>query len=289
MTSKGYDFSIGGPARVWETLQRRSTASRAGLNTGDLLQLSDLYADIGSFYEVVMCKTIPQEVTRDAFPDHYLAWQWFISNYPASPKWQLEALILADLPLKIIVKETHGKISPLVIDVYRRAFFNIEKEQKESPGWMHQHVWSPGMSSSSNLYFYDFIYKIAALYGGSRILRAISEPKTLGKDTRKWIADIVDDCRARYMLNVGNMYAKLDDMNKVIVTESIQKEWAALREATGPSNNVTDVSMDLLIKAVGQTAQLLDKNANRPNRQTFLSAKYDDSEIKLNNGGAPNE
>lgn len=273
-------YEEGGPDFVWASLKARDALKREGKTTGELFTLPDLYADIAAFYDVITCRDIPQEVVNQAFPDHYKAWQWYLSSYPSSQKWYVEALLLTDLPLADIVKKLGPDVSPLTVDVYKRAFFNISEEKKKSLGWMRQYIWVPSMSHMTNLYYYDFIYKAAAVYGSPYLLETLLSPEELPPASLQWAQRLVRDTRAKHMLTSGNVYTNLSADNEILVQENIVKAWDSVKEVESTTTSITDEAMTKLIEAVGNTAKLLS-DTSAVNKETFQSAKYSDADIKL--------
>ena len=122
---KALGFETGGPSFVWRAMQNLEQLKKQGRETAELFDLPSVYDDIASFYTLATNRDVPQEIVNDAFPDHYMAWKWFLSTYPSSPRWYLEALLLTDLSLAEIANKVGYSISPLVVDIYKRAFFNI--------------------------------------------------------------------------------------------------------------------------------------------------------------------
>lgn len=271
-----------GPDFVWASLRDKSALKKEGKATTSLYELPDIYADIESFFNVLQNKDIPQEVILHAFPDHYKAWQWYISSYPSSQKWYLEALLLTDLPLYKIVEKLGESDSALAVDVYKRAFFNVPDEYKKNLGWMRRHIWVPSMLHTSNLYYYDFIYKSAAVYGSVYLLDTLISPEALPPATLAWTQQMVRDTRAKHMLTSGNMYTNLNTDNNIIVQENIVRYWDSVnKETQSTSANITDDAMHRLIEAVGNTAKLLSSGPSDTNIETFNSVKYSDADIKL--------
>ena len=277
---KALGFETGGPSFVWRAMQNLEQLKKQGRETAELFDLPPVYDDIASFYALATNRDVPQEIVNDAFPDHYMAWKWFLSTYPSSPRWYLEALLLTDLSLAEIANKVGYSISPLVVDIYKRAFFNITAEHKNNLGWMRQYIWVPGMTHQSSLFYYDFIYKLAAVYSGIKTIDMLITPEELSTESKKWIRQIISDYRDRYMLTSGNMYANLNIDNQVVVQEAISKEWAELTKASETSSTLTDDAMRLLVDAVGKSAVLLNKSDQLAPIETFQSLKYADDEIK---------
>lgn len=275
-------YEEGGPDFIWNALKAREVLRKEGKSTAELFELPSIYKDIESFHECITCRDIPQEVVNHAFPDHYRAWQWYLSAYPSSPRWYLEALLLSDLSLYEISKKLGDEELTLSIDVYKRAFFNVSKDKRNNLGWMRQYIWVPGMSHITNLYYYDFIYKAAAVYGSVYLLDSLISPDVLSPAALSWAQQMVRDTRARYMLTSGNTYINLNTDNDIIVQENIMRSWDAVNKETASSSaNITDDAMTRLIEAVGNTAKLLSSGASNKNTETFNSAKYSDADIKL--------
>lgn len=271
-----------GPDFVWASLRDKSALKRDGKATSDFYELPEIYSDIASFFDVINNRDIPQEVILHAFPDHYKAWQWYISSYPSSQKWYLEALLLTDLPLYKIVEKLGETDAALAVDVYKRAFFNIPTEYKNNLGWMRSHIWVPSMLHTSNLYYYDFIYKAAAVYGSVYLLDTLISPEALPPATLAWTQQMVRDNRTKHMLTSGNIYTTLNTDNEIVVQENIVRYWDTInKETQSTSANITDDAMNRLIEAVGNTAKLLSSGASDTTIETFNSAKYSDADIKL--------
>ena len=270
----------GGPDHVWAFLKEKDAIKKSGKTTDELFELPEAYSDIASFYDVITCRDIPQEVVREAFPDHYKAWQWYLSSYPSSTRWYLEALLLTDLPLAEIVKKLGTEVSTLAVDVYKRAFFNVTKEKKDNLGWMRQYIWVPSMSHLTNLYYYDFVYKSAAVYGSVYLLDSLLSPAELPPAALAWAQKMVRDTRTKHMLTSGNIYTNLSADAEIIVQENIVKAWDSVKEVESTTTSITDDAMTKLIEAVGNTAKLLSDNTEIK-RETFNSAKYSDADIKL--------
>ena len=275
-------FENGGPDYVWSSLKALDDLRRSGKATHELFRFPEAYSDIRSFYDVITCRDIPQEVVNHAFPDHYKAWQWYLSSYPSSPRWYLEALLLTGLSLKDVAEKLGETVSPLSVDVYKRAFFNIPEDKRNNLGWMRQHVWVPSMSHVTNLYYYDFIYKAAAAYGSVYLLDSLISPSALPPASLAWVQQMVRDTRTKHMLTSGNIYTNLSTETDMLVQENIVKSWDAVnKEAESSTANITDDAMTRLIEAVGNTAKLLSSDGSSTLREDFRSAKYSDADIKL--------
>lgn len=273
-------YESGGPDFVWASLKERDAIKRSGKATDELFVSPEEYSDIASFYDVISCRDIPQEVVREAFPDHYKAWQWYLSSYPSSSRWYLEALLLTSLSLSEIVKKLGTGISTLAVDVYKRAFFNVSEEKKHNIGWMRQYVWVPSMSHVTNLYYYDFVYKAAAVYGSVYLLDSLLTPEALSPAAVRWIQSLVKDTRTKHMLTSGNIYTNLSADAEIIIQENIVKAWDSVKNTESTTTSITDDAMGKLIEAVGTTAKLLS-NTDEVKTETFKSAKYSDADIKL--------
>ena len=147
---------------------------------------------------------------------------------------------------------------------------------------MRQYVWIPAMSHVTNLYYYDFIYKSAAVYGSVYLLDTLIKPETLPPASLAWAQQMVRDTRTKYMLTSGNVYTNLNTDNDIVVQENIVKSWDAVsKEAESSTANITDDAMTRLIEAVGNTAKLLSAGNTNNTREPFQSVKYSDTDIKL--------
>lgn len=277
---KALGFEKGGPSFVWRSLQNSEQIKKQGRETAELFTLPAVYDDIASFYSLATNRDIPQEVVNDAFPEHFIAWKWFLSTYPSSQRWYLEALLLTDLSCTDIAYKIGDDVSPLVVDIYRRAFFNVTPSCKDNIGWMRQYVWVPGMTHQSTLFYYDFIYKLAAFYSGPVTLDMLSSPQDLSAEHKQWIRKVISDYRDKYVLTSGNMYANLNIDNQVVIHETISKEWAEIAKASENTSTLTDDAMRLLVDAVGKSAVLLNKGAKLDSVENFQSLMYSDDEIK---------
>ena len=90
-----YQQIIEGPAKTWRLVQKRAAIRRRG-DDPDICKISQEDSDIESFYKVMTDRTIPQEVVEMSYPDHYRAMRWYLTNAPSSPRWHIEAWLLAD-------------------------------------------------------------------------------------------------------------------------------------------------------------------------------------------------
>lgn len=116
---------------MWNAVVGRAALRRNDNYSWRLITVPEDCADIEEFYRIYSDRRIPQEVVKDAFPDHFLATTWYVSTFPSSPRWPVEAWLLAGLS----VQEVAAKVSPanpvLAVDVYRRAFFQLATNSVE--------------------------------------------------------------------------------------------------------------------------------------------------------------
>ena len=284
MTKTTVVYDKEGPDAVWATLHTKAAIKRSRRNTSAMIPIGSDNEDIERFYEIITDHTIPQEVARDAFPDHYKALSWFTAGYPSSPRWYVEAMLLTDVPLIEITKVAAYDISPLVIDIYKRAFFNVSVEKRQNVGWMRQYIWTPAMEHSTNLYYYDFVLKLAGCYGGPEVLNALVLPSVMSGESKAWLQDVVLDQRDRGVLTSGNVYAKLSPDQQAITQSQTYKDWQAVRDAAA-SQGVGADSMQLLMEAVKNTVQIINSESSVDSRYEFISEKYTDDQIKGSHHG----
>ena len=272
-------FNVGGPDNVWASLHAKAALNRAKRNTVNMFPLEEGSEDIEQFFEVVMDRTIPQEVVKDAFPDHYRALQWFTSSFPSSARWYVEALLLTPLRVPEIAEVADYDCSPLVIDIYKRAFFSVSPEKRSNNGWMRQYIWTPALEHSTNLYFYDFILKLAACYGGPAVLNTLILPQVMDPKTKSWLRDAVMDQRDRGVLTTSNVYTKLSPEHQIVSQEATCREWQAVQKAADMDGLGTD-GMNMLMQAVKKTVKIISSDSEVDNTYRFISEQYADSEIK---------
>lgn len=272
-------YDTEGPDFVWAALQARAARARIGKTTVPITPLPPEYADIESFFTVFTDHTIPKEVVKDAYPDHFLAVTWYTSAYPSSPRWYLEALLLTEESLQDIAALVAPSAPVLAIDVYKRAFFNITPEKKNNPGWMRQYLWGPASARTNALYYHDFILKMAGFLEGAELLNQLVKPGALSDKASNWLKYTAQDQRLRMVLTSGGAYGKLSPELKMTVAETVHKDW--VDKGTGREDELGSAAMQQLMDAVQSSIGVTKTEEELPSQYEFTSKMYDDEpEIK---------
>jgi len=266
--------TVDGPDFVWATLQARGSKSRAGKKTVPLEALSPVYADIEAFYSVFTDHSIPQEVVKNAYPDHYLATTWYTSAYPSSSRWYLEALLLTEADIQTIARCIAPSAPVLAVDVYKRAFFNITPEKKQNPGWMRQYIWGPASARTNALYFHDLILKMAGCFEGIEMLNQLVQPNRLSSEATAWLKATAQEQRLRLVLTTGGAYGKLSPEIQISVTEAVHKDWA--EKGTGREDELGNEAMHQLMDAVHNSIGVIKTGEDLPPRYEHITKTYED-------------
>ena len=271
-----YQQIIEGPAKTWRLVQKRAAIRRRG-DDPDICKISQEDYDIESFYNVMTDRTIPQEVVEMSYPDHYRAMRWYLTNAPSSPRWHIEAWLLADGGLDNAIEHLGMSDWKLSLDIYRRAFFSISEEQRLSPAWMASNIWTPASMHQNSLYFYDYLLKLAAYYQPS-LLEALTSHQALSTAAVKWLRQMVEDQRDRSMLLTGNISVKAPLELKMASNENTMRAWREDRASEGLAAQ-DSAALSELMQVVHDKVSILDHDGKLPERQDFNVEKYSDDEL----------
>lgn len=265
-----------GPARLWRRIQRRAHMKARGESCAVLpIPVED--SDIESFYDVMSDHSIPLEISEQAFPDHYRAMRWYLTTSPSSPRWLLEAFLLTGRTIDDILSSTGLARWSLSVDIYKRAFFDVTPDQLNSPTWMNTHIWVPGSMHTTNLYYYDYILKLAAVSRPELIL-TLASPKQLPTDALKWLRMTVEDRRDRVALAAGNIAAKAPVETQVVMNENTYRGWREDRESEGLAAQDSEALRELM-GVVERYVGIPRHDETLPETQEFQSEKYSDEDI----------
>lgn len=263
----------GGPATVWNAVVGRAALRRNDNYSWRLITVPEDCADIEEFYRIYSDRRIPQEVVKDAFPDHFLATTWYVSTFPSSPRWPVEAWLLAGLS----VQEVAAKVSPanpvLAVDVYRRAFFSVGDEQRGNPGWMYQHLWGPGLLHRSSLFYYDMVLKVVGLHGGPELLDKVLGTGVLPADSAQRLRELALDLRDRMVLTDLNVRNTLSGEDRSPLVESTLSEW----RNSAPPRTAANPALTALAQAIKKEMGILTPGTDTEASYEFLSQKYEDN------------
>lgn len=265
-----------GPARVWRLVQRRAAIRISG-NDPDVLHLPEGYEDIEAFYSVMTDRSIRQEIVEDAYPDHSKALKWYLVTSPSSTRWLLEAWLMTGKTFDDVLSRSGLTDHRLAADVYRRAFFNIEPEQRESQAWMAANIWVPASMHQTALYYFDYILKLAA-YMKADLLDALVKPGHLTNDAVRWVRQTVEDIRDRSVLLTGNISSKVAPEFRITSNENTMKVWREDKLSEGIAAQDSAALFELM-DVVKNKVSILEHDSKQPDRQDFISEKYSDDEI----------
>lgn len=262
----------GGPSRVWTAILSRAALRKKGKKEWCLISIPDYCSDIETFHAVYADKTIPREVVRDAFLDHWTAVNWYLSEFPSSPRWALEAWLMTGMGTAETAERMDSSAPYLAVDVYRRAFFAVGAEQLENPGWMHRYLWGPGALHRSNRYYYDFFLKAVAFYCGPKMLEEALSGKPLSSEASTVLRNFAMGAREKMVLTDINVRNTLSGMERAPMVEAAVVEW----KAEAPPAPRSHPAMEALADAIKAQVGILLPGTGTQDTYEFTSEKYGD-------------
>ena len=269
----------GGPDWLWASLSRGRQHRKRGRRL-DELQYENNHHDIKTFAEIYSNNDVPIEVTAEAFPANMSATDAYINNQVTSAKWILEAMLIANVPYEEISASLQPGLSVEAIDVYHRAFFDID-EGLHNPAWMTKHIWVPALHDSSHSFFYNFVYKVTSFYGKRELFMDLLNPQYSGESVQDWMQQLVKGQRNRFMLTKGIINANLPDNEYIVVHDNIVQAWDRAKAERSLLSNGGDSekALGMLVEALDTTVRMLSPgDEGSPRTEHFVTAKFTDEE-----------
>lgn len=261
-----------GPAAIWNTIIRRHSMRCRGSYTWKLMTVPPECEDIEGFYQLYMDRRIPQETVRHAYPDHFKAAGWYTANFPASPRWPLEAYLLTGLGTREVAERISPDVPVLAVDIYKRAFFSIREEQRRNVGWMNQYIWSPAFLHRSSLFYYDLVLKVVAFYHGADLLDDLLNMSILSGDRAFKLQEMALDLRNRMALADLNARSMLPAEMRAPLIEASASEW----RLANPPQEALNPALTELASTIKKEVSILVPGTETDKEYNFISEKYTD-------------
>ncbi len=262
----------GGPARAWTAVLSRAALKAKDDPAWRAVPLEPCSADLEAFRAVYSDRGIPQAAVKDAYPDHWTALHWYMAEYRSSTRWPLEAWLLTGMDPAEVAAKVDPSAPLLAVDIYRRAFFNVDQDRKNNPGWMHRYIWGPGMSHRTSRYYYDFFLKAVAFYKGADTLDRILGGDALGERDGTMLRELATGLRDRLVLAESNAFTALPMAERALLVDSAMAAWRAETPPPPPSNPILDDLADEVRRRVG----VLMPGTDQEETYEFTSEKYED-------------
>lgn len=274
MKANGQVMSVekGGPSRVWTAILSRAELRKKKKETWRLIPLEENAGDVDAFHQLYIDRKIPQEVVKDAFPDHWAALTWFMADFQTSLRWPLEAWLLAGLSSMDAAKKIDPGCPALAVDIYRRAFFAVDEDRRSNPGWMFRYIWGPGMAHRSGRYYYDFFFKAVAFYKGPESLERVLSGDALDPSTSSVLRDFAMGLRDRLVLTDINVRNTLSSSERAPLVENAVAVW----KGEQPPIPQTNPALEQLASAVKSMVGVVLPEAGYEETYEFSSEKYKD-------------
>lgn len=264
----------GGPSRVWAAILSRADLKRKEDDTWRVIPLEPGSEDIEAFHQVYSDHSIPQASVKDAFPDHWAALHWYMSEFQTSLRWPIEAWLMTGMDSVEVAKKIDPSCPTLAVDIYRRAFFHVTDAEVKNPGWMFRYIWGPGMAHRSSRYYFDFFLKAVAFYKGVTVLEQVLSGDALDPETSEILRNLARGLRDRLMLTDINISNTLSSSERAPLVENAFSVWRTESPPPPQSNPI----LDQLAATVKQQVGVMLPGSDTQGVYEFSSEKYEDAD-----------
>jgi len=276
---------FGGPSWLWKALEREAELKKQGIARVPHTEESEFDMVVyRTFHALWNSAVMTSEELSLMYPSLYTAAQTWQDGDVTSMRWLIEAMIMTGASDKKIAHQLGKGELPTMVRAYRELFFNV-KDNLDKPAWLQQYLWQPGYKSEPELYYVNLGYKMAAHFGGWKILEGMFSASITDPDQQAWFFNVMATSHMKKSLQFGANYARLDVGSKMTVLSDFFANTMKARSGGGGAPEDTDEALTRVAKAVSGCMQVMGLDLKLGSRETIAVDMYTDEETKNGKNG----
>ena len=150
------------------------------------------------------------EPLRELMPTMTFLYDLHNEQAPGCTRHAVEAALMAKADAGFMKKNIHPELNEMVIDMYRRIFFEITPERLKSPFWVEKYIFGKACESKGRARTSDLVWKVIGYWGGpERLLKDCIRGHAYNDKDAEWIMRQVVSQNMKETLNFVHSSDKL--------------------------------------------------------------------------------